>query len=231
MNTAGIKGYTCPKCKKPFTRLERSTFSVVLGVVIIFFSIPGILFGILFVLAPDGSEIAKWIFLIAPTLFALYGLNCMRGKLCPNCGIRLRKVGDMYIAPGGINKLTASEALKSAFTARTNSTASKPETIYQPMVTKTSTGTWEHICPACGLPYTEPVLKRSIRDIFFGIILFTVGLFLIGFGLWLILTSGEFHDPGKLMAVAMGIAFALVGLLTIFQANTEQACPNCGTRL
>ena len=95
MNTDGIEEYTCPRCKKPFTRLKRSIFKLVLGMVIIFFSIPGILIGIILVLSSDGSKTACWIFLIAPILFALFGLNCLLGKFCPNCG---SKVSGRYIA-------------------------------------------------------------------------------------------------------------------------------------
>lgn len=166
MNTVGIKEYTCPKCKKPFTRLERSTFSVVLGVVIIFFSIPGILFGIFIFWAPDGSEIAKWIFLIAPTLFALYGLNCMRGKLCPNCG---SKVDYMHIKLPIIGEIQ------------------------------------------------NKLEKIELGTRLFGLIFFTMGLFIIGFGLWLILTSGEFQ---ALILVAIGILFVLFGLSAIFRPES-----------
>ena len=112
MNTAGIKEYICPNCKKSFTRLERSTPRLVLGAVITFLSIPGILFGILIVSAPNGSKIAGWIFFIAPLLFALLGLRLLSDKRCPNCGSKANYIHiKLPIITEIVNKLTKVERL------------------------------------------------------------------------------------------------------------------------
>ena len=220
MNTTGMKEYTCPRCKKPFTWLERSSLSVVLGVVIIFFSIPGILFGILFVfvLFSGGSEIVRWIFLIAPILFALYGLTCIRGKFCPNCGIKLRKVGDMYVAPRGINMPTVSEMLKSIPTIAKSRTIPKSETIQPLMASETYmkpailTIIFSMLIPTLmGLYVAKPYTGSPIGNIVY---IFSV-LFLIWFVIVNFLYKKKIEDLSKNKLIIIGIVYGLVILLFI----------------
>ena len=118
-----MKEYICPNCKQPFTRLERgedprfphtgfekmignitSVFSMLIGLPVLLIGLAVFIYGIytknLVML------VVPIIFIIVGSVFFLGGLDDIypiRRHLCPNCGIYLRKKGNIYIAPGGIH--------------------------------------------------------------------------------------------------------------------------------
>lgn len=254
MNTAGIKGYICPNCKKPFTRLERGATreSKVIGMFLIFLSLPGILFALSILLSADnpiGDRIfGGGFFFLVPAFFTWLGLRLIRPKrsFCPNCGIVLRKRGSIYIAPGGIKGMRSPSLVKQRLDmfekmggpmgkiAKVEKKFLTSEAERQPIKPpKTRTDAGEYICPACSVPFMKTIQIRRIGDIILGSLFLAPGLFLIGFLLINLITGGLSEDlrrgGGWILMLITGIIFTLYGAYVI-NAKTE-VCPNCKTEL